>query len=406
MSKTTEFELVKVVFPGSKWNGKTCKVTVENQTIVGIQEVANGSTQKVLLPSFTDVAANFNDPGNEHKETLESGAKAAQLGGFSKVLLYPQTNPPTHNKAAIEYLVKQAQLVPIQLLPMGTVSHDKAGAELAELYDMHLSGAVAFYDGPKGLQNSGLLMKSLLYTKQFDGMVVFTPFDASIGGDLHVAEGLVSTKMGLKGIPEIAEHIALSKAIELLEYTDSKLFVHKISTAKSVELIQHAKQKGLNIYCSVSINNLIYTDEDYAYFDSNYKVFPPLRTKQHQEALINGVNSGVIDCIISDHQPHNIEAKQCEFEYADFGITGLQNFAANYFKYLSNSIDLEVFAKATSVNTNTIFGLTPCVFEEQSKADFTIIDTSKEFEFSAQANASISENNPELGTKYGASVEF
>lgn len=406
MRETTEFKLVKVIFPGSEWNGKTCTVCVENGIISSITEAQNEEANMLLFPSFTDVAANFNDPGNEHKETIETGALAALKGGFGKVLLYPQTNPPTHNKSAIEYLANKAQYAPIQLLPMGTISHNKQGLELAELYDMHLSGAAAFYDGPKGLQNSGLLMKALLYTKQFNGMVVFTPFDASIGGDLHVAEGIVSTKMGLKGIPEIAEHVAIAKAIELLEYTDSKLFIHKITTSKSVDLIQKAKENGLNVYCSVSINNLIYTDEHYAYFDSNYKVFPPLRNAEHQEALIEGVNSGVIDCIVSDHQPHNIESKQCEFEYADFGITGLQNFALNYVKYLGEKIDLETFAKASSINPNNIFDLGQYSFDVQSKANFTVIDLDQNFEFTESSNASISLNSPELNSTYNCAIVF
>jgi dihydroorotase len=259
----------------------------------------------VASPGWCDPFAHFADPGGEHTETLETGAAAAAAGGYTDVMLLPNTKPVMHSKSMVEYVSRRQTSSPVQLHPIAAVTIDAQGKELAEMYDMHASGSVAFSDGLCPLQSSGVMLKALQYLKAINRTLIQLPEDRSIHPQGLVNEGVVSTQLGLAGKPAIAEEILIMRDIELLGYTNSGLHITGISTARSLELIKQAKNKGLNITCSVSPYHLFFTDDDLVDYDTNLKVSPPLRTKADRDALRKGVLDGSIDCIAS-HQNSNM----------------------------------------------------------------------------------------------------
>ena len=309
-----------------------------------------------VSPGFVDPFAHFNDPGHEYKETLETGAAAAAAGGYTRVMVLPNTQPALHSKAQIEYVVQKNPRLPVQVLPLGAISKNCEGKELAEMYDMTTSGAVAFTDGIKPVQSSQLLLKALQYVKAFDGVVIQQPIDDNLSKHGLVHEGVVSTQMGLPGKPEMAELMAIARDIELLRYTGSRLHITGVSTAAGLQLIRQAKAEGLQLTCSVAPYHLHFTVDDLHDYDTNLKVSPPLRIAADVAALKAGIVDGTIDCIASHHQPHEYDAKVCEFEYAHYGMSGLETCYAAVLTALPE-LDGERISKIFSANVVRIFNL-------------------------------------------------
>jgi dihydroorotase len=282
-----------------------------------------------LSKGWIDLQANFQDPGYEYKEDLESGIKAAAAGGFTKVCLSPLSDPIRDSKAQIEYVYNRTKNTAVELLPYGAISKQAEGKELAELHDMKQAGAIAFSDGKRPVKNPNLLHRALLYTQSFDGLVMNFPHTRELAVEGVMNEGEVSTQLGLKGVAELTEELMISRDLYLVDYTNGRLHFSTISSAEGVKLIERAQKAGAKVSCDVSSAHLLLDDSQLEEFDSRFKTLPPFRNKSTIKALIKGIKKGVINAISSDHWPEDIESKKKEFDYAAFGIINIQTaFAA------------------------------------------------------------------------------
>ncbi len=363
----------------SIYNNSVKDILIENGIVTAIAENISqeadtkieGDSNTYLSPGFVDVFSQFADPGFEQKETLQSGAAAALAGGFTEVFVVPNTAPAISNKSGVEYIVQKAKDLPIIIRPFGSITKNCEGKELAEMYDMHNSGAVAFTDGLQPVQSSQIMVKALQYVKAFEGVIVQMPVDNNIASGGLMNEGIISTQLGLPGIPSIGEELFITRDIGLLAYTNSKLHITGVSTAKGIELIKEAKTKGLNITCSVTPYHLYFCDEDLVDYDTNLKVAPPLRSKEDREALQAAVLDGTVDCIASHHIPQHSDDKVCEFEYAKPGMIGLQTSFAIVNTVLPQ-LSIERLVQLFSFNARRIFNLPMSRVEEGCKAEFTL----------------------------------
>jgi dihydroorotase len=356
-------------------------------------DVVKGNDLHVSI-GWMDIFADFAEPGNEHRETLESGANAAAAGGFTDVMLIPNTNPVVDSKAAIEFLVERAKQLPIDIYPIGAVTKNIEGNTLSEMYDMYTSGAVAFSDGTKPIQQNGVLLKALQYVVAKNATVIQLPDDKSISDGGLINEGIESTKLGLPGKPAIAEELMIARDIELLEYAQSKLHITGVSTQKGLELIIAAKKKGLQISCSVTPYHLFFSDKNLNDYDSNLKVNPPLRTNTDVQALQSALLAGEIDCIASHHAPYSWDEKVCEFEYAKNGMITLQTLYGTVNAIMNNT---EALVKMLTENNRNIFDITKPIIEEGAKASITIFEPNTEFIFEEWMIVSKSKNAAYVG---------
>ncbi|MBP9213177.1 MAG: dihydroorotase [Chitinophagaceae bacterium] len=394
----------------SEFNGLIKDIYIENSCIVEIADEINHTNctvfnqeNSIVSSGWVDVFSHFCDPGFEYRETLSSGAKAAVAGGFTQVFVLPNTNPVIQSKSQVEYIVQQSKTLPIQVYPLGAITKNIEGKDLAEMYDMQNSGAIAFSDGLQPIQTPGLLLKALQYVKAFDGTVIQMPIDKSIGANGLMNEGIVSTQLGLPGIPTIAEEIMIQRDIDLVRYTKSKLHITGISTAKSVALLQAAKAEGLAISCSVTPYHLFYCDEDLQSYNTNLKVNPPLRTREDMLALRAAVANGSVDCIATHHTPHNFDAKICEFEYAKNGMIGLQTAFATIQHILPNLHAIKL-AQLFSNNARNLFGLPNAAINIQQPADLTIFTQHNSTTITKENNQSKSFNTPFENTTLNGKV--
>ncbi|GAB3905936.1 dihydroorotase [Mucilaginibacter boryungensis] len=388
-----------IIDPNSPFHQKKADILIEKGVIA---KIAAGITSdyevfdakgKYVSPGFFDLNCNIGELGLETKEDLQTGTKAAAAGGFTGLALMPNSNP-VHSKTEVEYLVNKAKNNLVDVYPLGTISHKREGKDLAEMYDMHLSGAKAFTDGNRPVQDAGLMERALLYAQGFDGLVFSYPEDTAIAGKAKVHEGEVSTMLGMKGIPSLAEELMIARDLYLAEYTESSIHFSTISTKRSVELIRDAKQKGLKVTCDVAAHHLSLTDEALMGFDSQYKVKPPLRTQSDVDALIVGLNDDTIDAIVSQHTPHEVEFKDVEFEIAEYGIIGLQTAFA---LALRSGLSTDKLVQQMAINPRKLLKLAiPAIIEGQ-KANMVVFDTQAEWEFTKQNNRSKSYNSPFIG---------
>jgi dihydroorotase len=396
--------------PRSLLNGQKVDILIKNGLIEQIAPTIEAESAEtisandlVVTPGFTDIFSHFADPGMEHKETLESGAAAALRGGYTRVFTVPNTKPVVHNKSQVEYVVQKSKHLPVEILPIGAISHNCEGKDLAEMHDMHASGAIAFSDGLQPVQNSQVLLKALLYVKAFDGIVIQMPDEHNLSRTGLINEGIISTSLGLPGKPSIAETLMLARDIELLRYTGSKLHVTGISTAASVALIRRAKNDGLNISCSVTPYHLWFSDEDLAEYDTNLKVNPPLRTPEDVAALRAAVLDGTIDCIASHHQPHEWDSKVCEFEYAKYGMEGLESCFAATATALPQ-LSPERLAELFAIHPCIIFKLSLPVIKEGEKANITVYKNGVNKVFGEKDITSKSKNNAFIGKSFSTVI--
>ncbi len=401
--ETILFRSVTILFPDSEFYQQKADVLIENGQIKEVASVialANREAEEIdangqfLSPGFFDMNVNFGEPGFETKETLASGAAAAIAGGFTGLAIQPDTAPPLHSKSEISLVVNASRELMADIYPIGCISVDRAGKDMAELYDMHRSGAIAFSDGTRAVSDSGLMSRALLYANGFDGIILSFPEDRAIAGKGRMNEGEMSTYLGIKGIPNLAEEIFISRDLFLAEYSDSRIHFSTISTAGSVELIRAARKKGLKVTCDVAAHHLVLTESVLSGFDSNYKVKPPLRTEADRQALLAGLKDGTIDAIVSQHTPHEIEHKEVEFETASYGIIGLQTVLP---LLVEAGLAPELIVEKLSISPRTILGLDIPELRSGSQANVVIFDIHKSWTFNTSSNLSLSSNSPYIG---------
>ena len=359
-------------------NGKITKIAVSIKTEA--DQVISGKGLCVSI-GWMDMRANFRDPGDEQKEDLESGLKAAANGGFTAVALMPSTNPAVDNKGAVEYLRNRAKSSKVEVMPIGAISKKLAGESLAEMFDMYRAGAKAFSDDKKPMSESGLLHRALLYTKNFDATVIHFPYDDTLIPNGQINEGVQSTLLGLKGIPAIAEEMMVARDLTLLEYTNGKLHLGPISSSESVKRIDVAKKAGLQITCEVTAAHIAYSENELENFDTNFKLLPPLRTEKNRKELIKQLKAGKIDVISSDHSPEDEEHKKLEFDYANFGMAGIESFFPLLFTTIGNAMELSKLVSTFSINPRRILGVDIPEIKVGTKANLTVFSTSEKTVF-------------------------
>jgi dihydroorotase len=390
---------VTIADPQSKHNGLTKDILIEDGSIVSIESnISQKADQTIdcdgsfVSGGWVDVFSNFCDPGFEYKETLSSGIAAAAAGGYTRVLVMADTKPVTDNKAQVAYIHAAGTQANVTLHPIGAITKKMEGQSLAEMYDMRASHAVAFSDGMHPVQSPGVFLKALQYVKAFDGILIQIPIDKTIAANGLMHEGIVSTQMGLPGLPAVAEELMVKRDIDLLRYTGSKLHITGVSSATTVDLIRAAKKEGLSISCSVTPTHLFYCDEDMTTYNTNLKVIPPVRTKADRDALRAAVVDGTIDCIASHHAPQDWDHKVCEFEYAEFGNIGLQT-TYSALEQTVPGLKPEQISNLLSGNARQIFGLPTVSIEEGQAAELTIFNRKETTTLTPENNKSKSNNS-------------
>jgi len=357
-----------------------------------------------VSPGWLDVGVYAADPGYEHREELTTAAAAAAAGGFTAMACFPNTDPALHTKSEILYVKNKASDLPVHCYPIGAISQSCEGKDLAELFDMHAAGAIAFSDGKRAVQDAGLLLRAIQYAKAFNGLVINVPHHKTIaaGGQMH--EGVMSTMLGLKGLPALAEELMVQRDLSLLEYAEGRLHIHLISTAKSVDMIRAAKKAGLPVTASVAVANLCFTDEKLEDFDSNWKIVPPLRSEADTAALLEGLADGTIDFICSNHTPWHEEAKNLEFTYADFGMIGLETTFSLCRTFLSNKLSISDLVEKLSLTPRHVLGLPIPKIVQGARAELTVFDPDQEWVLEAKDIRSKSKNTPFVGQKFQGKV--
>jgi dihydroorotase len=353
---------------------------------------------------WVDVFADFCDPGFEQKEDLETGMQSAQAGGYSDVLIMPNTLPTISNKGQVEYIKNQSKNKEVNVHVIGALSKNCEGATLAEMYDMQQSGAIAFSDGKKAIQQSGLLLKALQYVKSFDGIIIQMPIDESLTQHGLMNEGIVSTQLGMQGKMDVAEHLMIHRDIEICRYAESKLHITGVSTAKGIELIRKAKKEKINITCSVTPYHLLLTDDALQNYGSNYKVNPPLRTEKDRKALLDAVADGTIDCIATHHTPHEWDAKHVEFEYAKYGMMGLETTLHQLLSIPNSKIEMATWIELLTTNPRKIFGLAQKNIAINEEACITVFSTNETTNYTAATKKSKGINSPFLESELKGKV--
>jgi dihydroorotase len=393
------FKNAVIIDANSQYNNQAVDIIVEGGIIKNIGTNLEADGYEIveldnlhISNGWFDSSVSLGEPGYEDRETLANGLSAAAKSGFTDVALQPTGSPIADKQADIAFLVNKSLHTATAVHPIGALTKNSEGKDIAELYDMKNSGAVAFGDYNKSLSDAALLKIALQYVQDFDGLVIAYAQDDKIKGKGVVHEGEVSTKLGLKGIPTLAEELQIVRNLYLLEYTGGKLHIPTISTAKSVQLIKEAKAKGLNVTCSVAVHHLIFTDEVLTDFDSRFKVAPPLRPDAERQALIEGVLDGTIDMITSDHNPIDIENKKLEFDLAKDGTIGFESA----FGALKTVLPLEIIVEKF-IAGKAIFGLNETSIKEGAVASFTLFNPVWEWVFTKRDILSKSKNSAFLG---------
>jgi dihydroorotase len=397
-----------ILSSSSPFHGKNKNIFIDNGIILKIDDGLNVEADETIdveglyvSIGWMDCFANFCDPGEEYKETIQTGCKAAAAGGFTEVMLIPNTQPVVSNKSQVEYLVEKSKTLPVKIHPIGAITKNAEGKELSEMFDMFNAGAVAFSDGTNPVQSSGILQKALEYIIAINGTILQLPDDKNIGTFGLMNEGEVSTRLGLQGKPALSEELMIARDIELVRYTNSKIHFTGISTKKSLELIAAAKKEGLNVTCSVTPYHLFFSDEDLIDYDTNLKVNPPLRTKKDRDALREGLKNGTIDFIASHHQPQDWDHKVCEFQYAKNGMEILESIfgAAG-----TSGVSAETFVTMQTENIHSVFNLPVSTIAEGEKANLTLFVPNVEYVFEEKDILSKSKNNAFVNQKLKGKV--
>jgi dihydroorotase len=367
---------------------------------IGAKEVIDAQG-KIVVPGLIDMHAHLREPGREDEETIYTGSCAAVAGGFTTVCCMPNTDPPIDNQEAIKFVYARAKEAKCKIFCVGAVTKGQKGEELTEILDLVQAGVVALSDDGKPVSNSQVMRNALEYCKMF-GLPIIShceDLDLTSCGVMH--EGFVSTSLGMNGIPSIAEEIMVARDIKLAEFTGGRVHIAHVSTLGSVNLIRDAKKRGIKVTCETTPHHFTLTDDAIKTYDTNAKVNPPLRTKKDVEAIKRGLRDGTIDCIATDHAPHSVEEKEVEFDFAPFGMVGLETALGLVVTELINKKILtwtQAIVKLT-INPSRILNLKGGRIKKDFPADLTIIDPKASWIVNPSQFKSKSKNSPFGGKK-------
>ena len=363
---------------------------------------------KVITHGFCDLHVHFREPGREDKETLQTGSLAAMAGGFTRVCVMPNTNPPLDSPESINFIREKAENCPIHIHPIGAVTKSQDGNDLTEMGLMHQEGAVAFSDDGLPIQDGAMMRIALEYATLVDVPIINHAEDVCLRAEGVMHEGRISTHLGLPGNPDLAESAMVHRDLELAEFTGARLHVPHVSSAKAVHHIREMKQKNKNVTAEVTPHHLFFNDDALTSFNTHLKVAPPIRTEEDRRALIQAVKEGTIDCIATDHAPHTIEDKETTFDLASFGMIGLESCFGAVHKVLMDQegLQLEDVIALLTAKPRAIMGFDPDLFTLGRAAEINVIDADKEWTFERKHVRSRSINSPFYGEPLKGKVEL
>lgn len=375
---------VRVIDPALSLD-EVADILIDGQTIAQVAKNIECADAEIFdrdgciaVPGLVDIHVHLRDPGQEYKETIETGTAAAAHGGFTGICSMPNTNPTTDNATTIDYVLdKAAQAGHCRVYPSGACTKGLKGESLSEMGDMVLHGAVAFTDDGRGVQNSGVMRRVMDYAKMFNKVVMSHCQDEDLVGPGQVNEGVVSTRLGLAGWPATGEELQIQRDIALSELTGCPIHIQHITSARGVELVREGKARGIQVTCEVTPHHLVLNEDDITTtYNTNLKMNPPLRSKADNAALIEGIKDGTIDCIVTDHAPHADHEKAREFELAPFGMTGLETSLGVILTYLVDPglITYNELVELMAIKPREILRLDQVTLKQGSVADITIFD--------------------------------
>jgi len=401
----------KVIHRGSKLHGKKVDILIDKGVISNVGSKISDPKAKMIEGKnlhisigWLDIGTHLGEPGYEHRETFESLSNAANAGGYTDLVTMPKSIPVIQSKAQIKNLIFAGQTNGIEIHPLGALSQDLKGENISELIDMHHAGAIGFTDGLLPVEKSGVLLRALQYVKQFGGIILHHPNDLSLSNEDLIHEGEVSTSLGMKGSPSLAENLMTYRDVNLQGYASSRLCIHLISCRESVETIKKAKKTDDKLVSGVAYMNLIKTHDDLSGFDSNLKVKPILRDKQDQKSLRKGISDDTMDYISSNHYPLEVEQKHLEYPYANHGAIGLETCFAALNTAKSNDLPLETIVHKISIGPREALGIEMPSFEKGTKAKFTVFDPDMKWKYEEKNIQSLSRNTPFTNVEFEGRV--
>lgn len=390
-------KIVDVLIIEGKIEKISTNFTNTSYTLPQNTKTISGKNKQLSIGWF-DMRCFVPDPGEEHKETLETARKSALQGGFTGFVTLPNTHPTIQTKESLAYMMQGNKESLVQIYPMASVTLGTKGENLTDMIDLHIHGAVAFSEGSKALENTDILLKTLQYLQKFDGLLINKPEEKLLTQFANMHEGIYSTMLGMKGIPSIAEEMMIERDLRLLEYAGGKIHFTLLSSINSVELVRNAQKKSLKVSTDIAAHQIAFTDESLLELDTKYKVNPPFRTQEDIEALWQGIEDNTIEVIVSDHNPQDTESKNLEFDLAEFGAIGLETLFAVINTY-NEKVELAKLIDTFSYNPRKILGIETPRIAEGEKANLTLFDTNKEWIVSAKNLFSKSKNTPFLNQK-------
>ncbi|MBQ2663731.1 MAG: dihydroorotase [Clostridia bacterium] len=369
----------------------------DGQELAGIEMEVIDATGKIVTPGLVDMHCHLRDPGQEYKEDIETGTRAAVMGGITSVACMPNTKPVVDNEAVVSYIINKAREVGYcNVYPIGAVSKGLKGEELAEIGEMKFAGAVAISDDGRPVVESGLMRRAMEYADMFDMKVISHCEDLGLADGGYMNEGEVATAMGLRGISRAAEEVMVSRDIIIAEAIGTPVHIAHVSTRLSVDLVRQAKKRGVRVTCETCPHYFTLTEKAVEGFNTFAKMNPPLRTDDDVQAIKDGLKDGTIDCIVTDHAPHHIDEKNCEFANALNGIVGFETSLGLGLKYLVKEgvLTLNELIEKMAVNPSRILGLNKGNLKVGNAADITIFDPEKEWTVDINKLHSKSKNSP------------
>ena len=414
LPKKILFQNVEILDP-LKGTNKKGNILIINGKIAGIGKFDQPSGIKIvdakgltLTQGFCDLHVHFREPGNEDKETLFSGSRAALAGGFTRVCAMPNTRPPIDSPELISYIIEKSKDCPINIHPIGAVTKGQAGIEISEMGLMKDMGAVAFSDDGLPIQNGLVMRKALEYSTMLDVPIINHAEDSFLRCDGVMNEGSISTRLGLPGNPSVAESTMVYRDLKLAEMTGAKLHVPHVSTAASVEHIKDMKSISNNITAEVTPHHLFFSDKDLVNYNTDLKVAPPIRNNKSRKALVNGIKKGVIDCIATDHAPHTLQDKETTFDLAAFGMIGLESCFGIVKKVLVDDEGLSLInlVKLLTISPRKIMGFNYDLLKIGVEAELVLFDANENWVFEKRNIFSQSINSPFFGQELSGKIKY